>query len=72
VENNMKTTITGYWTFFCNPKKFEIDKFWVENTTLDWWHITEGHRNYFKIGQKGVIRVGNDYRRKKCFKWSKT
>ena len=27
--------VTGYWTFFCNPKKWEIDRFLESNIEYD-------------------------------------
>ncbi len=60
----MKTQPTGYWTFFCNPIKFEIDKCWDKDTDEDFYHVTKWQKDWFHQGQLGVIRVGNDYRKK--------
>jgi predicted HNH restriction endonuclease len=57
----MKTPQTGYWTFFCNPKKWEIDKELKaagENLPYRVSHKLER----FNHGEMGVIRVGPDTR----------
>ncbi|MDR4928275.1 EVE domain-containing protein [Peribacillus simplex] len=64
-ENSVKTKPTGYWTFFCNPKKWHIDDFILSGETEDTFAISEYHKNDFKQGQLGVIRVGYDKRTKK-------
>lgn len=61
---NMTTEKTGYWTFFCNPAKWEIDQFLATNNEYDTYQINEWHKDYFKTGQLGVIRVGIDKRTK--------
>lgn len=53
---------TGYWTFFCNPRKWYIDEFLLSGETEDSFSISEFHKNSFKPGQLGVIRVGHDKR----------
>lgn len=58
----MKVQPTGYWTFFCNPAKWEIDEFLKTNTEIDTFAISNFHKDYFKAGQWGVIRVGIDKR----------
>lgn len=60
----MKVQPTGYWTFFCNPAKWEIDEFLKTNTEIDTFAISNFHKDYFKAGQWGVIRVGIDKRSK--------
>lgn len=59
-----KTIITGYWTFFCNPAKWQIDRFLETKTEYDTYQITDWQKDYFKIGQLGIIRVGLDNRTK--------
>ena len=58
----MKTTSTGYWTFFCNPKIWQIDAFLHSGETEDTFKIQEWQEEFFQPGQLGVIRVGNDSR----------
>ncbi|MFC1572814.1 HNH endonuclease [Candidatus Eisenbacteria bacterium] len=60
-----KTTPTGYWTFFCNPAKWEIDRFLATGRTRDHYSITDWQAEWFAPGQLGVIRVGIDRRSKK-------
>ncbi|TMW71208.1 HNH endonuclease [Alteribacter natronophilus] len=55
---------TGYWTFFCNPKKWHIDKFLSSSTVIDNFSISKHHKDYFNKGQLGVVRVGYDKRTK--------
>ncbi|MCR8870531.1 HNH endonuclease [Peribacillus frigoritolerans] len=57
-----KVLPTGYWTFFCNPKKWYLDDFILSGETEDTFAISEYHKNDFKAGQLGVIRVGHDTR----------
>jgi len=64
-KTNKKTEATGYWTFFCNPAKWEIDKFLATATDDDTYQITNWQRDFFQPGQLGVIRVGIDRRNKK-------
>lgn len=59
----MKTT--GYWTFFCNPRIWEIDKFLKLGIEDSIYKVTKSHREYFEEGQMGIIRVGKDNRTKK-------
>lgn len=61
-ERNTKVTPTGYWTFFCNPKKWAIDDFLTSGKIYDSFSITQWQKNWFKKGQLGVIRVGHDNR----------
>lgn len=56
---------TGFWTFYCNPKKWEIDKFLGDNILEDTYSITEDQKLLFSKGQFGVLRVGVDRRNKK-------
>lgn len=53
---------TGYWTFFCNPKRWYIDKFILSGENEDTFSISEYHKHLFAKGQLGVIRVGRDRR----------
>ena len=66
VENNHENKVepTGFWTFFCNPKKWAIDDFLASNKVEDTFSITNWQKEWFKEGQLGVIRVGHDYRNK--------
>lgn len=60
----MKTKITGYWTFFCSPAKWQIDQSLSTNIERDNYMITDWQSSYFAAGQIGVIRVGIDKRTK--------
>lgn len=59
-----KTGSTGYWTFYSNPKKWQIDRFLETNIEYDTYQVTEWQKHLFKQGQLGVIRVGVDGRTK--------
>lgn len=61
----METEITGYWTFMCNPQKWEIDKFLATNTEYDTYKVNDWYKDHVKPGQLGIIRVGVDNRTKK-------
>lgn len=63
-QNDHKTESTGFWTFFCNPKKWAIDDFLASNKKEDTFSITSWQKNWFAKGQLGVIRVGHDSRNK--------
>ena len=53
---------TGYWTFFCNPRRWNIDDFLNSGQVYDTFTISDYHKNEFKKGQLGVVRVGHDRR----------
>jgi len=59
-ETGKKTT--GYWTFFCNPARWQIDKFLSSGHQDDAYQITKWQQEEFAPGQLGVIRVGVDHR----------
>ncbi len=56
--------ITGYWTFFCNPKIWQIDLFLNSGETEDTFKILDWQKDYFAPGQLGIVRVGIDRRTK--------
>jgi hypothetical protein len=60
----LKTKLTGFWTFFCNPKYWPIDDFLhnAEQDCVSKYRITSWQKGYFEAGQLGVIRVGADLR----------
>lgn len=60
--NSNKVKPTGYWTFFCNPKKWAIDEFLKSGEIFDTFSITEWQKDWFQKGQLGIIRVGHDKR----------
>src|SRR4051794_10605310 len=60
----VKTQTTGYWTFFCNPAKWQIDEFLATNRETDDYQITDWQEVWFKPGQLGIVRVGVDQRTK--------
>lgn len=62
---------TRYWTFFCNPAKWEIDDFLNSNQEYDTFTITDWQKDWFQKGQLGVIRVGHDDRTKNQLKGKK-
>lgn len=64
----MATEVTGYWTFFCAPKTWEIDKFLASNTEYDTYRVNDWYTNNVKPGQLAVIRVGVDKRNKQELK----
>jgi hypothetical protein len=59
-----KTNLTGYWTFFCNPKYWAIDAFLSASPFVSdsEYRIASWQREYFSKGQLGVVRVGLDSR----------
>lgn len=57
-----KVLPTGCWTFFCNPNKWAMDQFLLSGKTNDSFSVTAWQKDWFEIGQFGVIRVGNDTR----------
>jgi len=59
---------TGYWTFFCNPKRWIIDDFLSRGETYDYLTVTDGHKDLFRKGQLGVVRVTHDRRTKEQLK----
>ncbi len=60
----MTPEVTGYWTFFCNPSKWQIDRFLETNPEYDSYQINEWYKHDVKLGQLGIIRVGLDNRTK--------
>lgn len=53
---------TPYWVFVCNPKKWNIDRFFDRNIEHDTWGIRPSDRHRFAPGQLGIVRVGVDSR----------
>jgi hypothetical protein len=51
----MKTQPTGYWTFFCNPARWQIDKFLERNIEHDDCTIADQQASWFKPGQLGLV-----------------
>lgn len=60
----MQKELTGYWTFFCNPAIWEIDKFLSTNIEYDNYRVNDWYKNYIQPGQLAIIRVGIDKRTK--------
>ena len=63
------TRQTNYWTFFCNPKYWDIKTFLIDlgngtQSEIDSWRISDHHKDLIKKGDYGVIRVGLDKRTK--------
>jgi len=56
------TDFTGYWIFFCNPKKWNIDEFLESGTIYDNFTVRDWHKDQFAKGQLGLVRVGHDNR----------
>lgn len=54
------------WTFSANPKYWKVDCFLNSDKVNNeiYYSINKNHRNLFKIGDKGIIRVGKDNRNK--------
>lgn len=61
-----KTKVTGYWTFFCNPKYWAVDDFLlkIKPNFKSEYRIASWQKYFFEEGQLGVIRVGIDGRNK--------
>lgn len=57
-----KVKPTGYWTFFVNPKKWEIDLSLGQYPQWGSSLINEFHTEFFQPGQLAVVRVGVDRR----------
>ena len=57
--------ITGFWTFFCNPAKWQIDECFLAGEEIGSFKVTSWQEPYFEPGQFGIIRVGQDRRSKK-------
>lgn len=60
----MSVTPTGYWTFFCNPAIWDVQRFLSSNLTDDYYQIMDWQTDWFSPGQMGVLRVGTDKRNK--------
>jgi len=60
-----KTFPTSYWTFFCNPRIWEIDRHLASLPKTGNYRISPYQKSWFEPGQLGVIRVGIDNRNKK-------
>lgn len=60
-----KTYPTDYWTFFCNPRIWEIDRHLSSNPKEGNYRISPYQKSWFEVGQLGVIRVGVDNRNRK-------
>lgn len=58
----MKTKFTGYWTFFSNPQRWNIDEFLLTAPEHTVYMITTWQQDMFSPGQKGIIRVAIDKR----------
>ncbi|MCP8969225.1 hypothetical protein [Ectobacillus ponti] len=57
---------TGYWTFFCNTKQWdiEVDLSRVSGNPYDIFSVTRWQKDWFRKGQLGLVRVGMDQRTK--------
>ncbi len=55
-------TLTPYWVFVCNPKKWAIDRFLDRRIEHDTWGIRPSDSARFAPGQLGIVRVGVDRR----------
>ena len=63
-DSALKTAQTGCWTFFCNPRVWQVDEFLSSGTLDDNYRITNWQAEWFDAGQIGVVRVGGDTRTK--------
>ena len=43
-----KVKITGFWTFFCNPAKWQIDDFLLKGKKFDSFEVTAWQEKYFE------------------------
>ncbi len=64
----MVTQPTGYWTFFCTPERWNIDKFLASTETTTRYRIQKNQKDYFKPKQYGIISVLDD-KRKNIHPW---
>lgn len=64
--NPLNNKENSMWTFFLNPKYWYIDDFLKSDKAGNeiYYSINKDHRDRFKIGDRGVIRVGVDSRNK--------
>ena len=53
---------SGYWIFFCNPKRWNIDDFLKAKNVYDTFTVRDWHKDQFAKGQLGLVRVGHDNR----------
>lgn len=53
---------TGYWMFVCNTNHWNADHFLRSGTDHLFYRISKHHRQDFKIGQKGFLRLNRDRR----------
>lgn len=62
-----KVKITGFWTFFCNPKYWAVDNFLLnaKRNVKGQYRICSWQKQHFAKGQFGIIRVGIDVRSKR-------
>lgn len=60
----MSDKATGYWTFFCNPKVWDIEASLLSNPVEDYWQILDWQIDLIKTGHYGIVRVGKDNRTK--------
>ena len=57
----MTIPTTGYWTFFNNPKEWEVDKKLKEEGQISSYRVSHTLEK-FNPGEMGVLRVGPDKR----------
>lgn len=64
--NHMNNKENGVWTFFLNPKYWYVDDFLNSDKVYSefYYSINKDHKDKFKIGDRGIIRVGVDSRNK--------
>lgn len=55
-----KTLPTEYWTFFCNPNIWALDDFIRDGRETDSFFVTLWQKDWFVVGQYGVIGVRQD------------
>lgn len=60
-----KRPITGYWLFICNTRIWEADRFLETGEADLLYKIRESHKSSIQVGQRGLLRVGDDRRSKR-------
>ena len=52
-----KTYPTDSWTFFCNPRIWEIDRHLASNPPEGNYRISPYQQSWFEVGQLGVFSI---------------
>jgi hypothetical protein len=63
-EVEMTAESRGYWAFFCNPMRYNIEDRLLSEKVHETWQIKNWQRDLFRVGDKGIICVSVDKRPK--------